>query len=472
MRFWNVVGPLAIIGLAASLVSCAVGQDALPKPDEISYVKQIRPIFQEHCQGCHQPAKAEGGYVMTKAEALLKGGESGEAAIVAGDVAKSYLIGQITPKEGVAEMPKGKPALAAAQIELIKTWIEQGAKDDSPLADQLMFDAEHPPTYIAPPVITALDYSPDGSMLAVSGYHEVLLHAGDGSKLIARLIGQSERIETVKFSPDGKLLAVAGGSPARLGELQVWDVAEKKLKYSLNVGYDTLYGANFSPDGSLISFGCPDNTVRAVETATGKQVLFSGAHNDWVRDTVFSSKGDHLISVSRDRSMKLLEVATQRFVDNITSITPGALKGGIEAVDRHPAKDEILCGGADGTPKIYQMIRTKARVIGDDFNLIRAFPAMPGRINAVAFDKTGDRIIAGSSLDGKGEVRIYKSADGQQLVKVEIPEGGVFAAVFSPAGDVAAVGGFDGMIRLIQTSDGELVKAFTPIEMTKATAGK
>jgi WD40 repeat protein/mono/diheme cytochrome c family protein len=461
---------LSFAALAAGFSCCAIGQEAAPV--EVSYAKQIRPIFQEHCQGCHQPAKAEGGYVMTKVDALLKGGESGEAAVVAGDAAKGYLLAQITPKEGAAEMPKGKPPLAAEQIELIKTWIAQGAKDDSPASEKLMFDAEHPPTYIGLPMITAIDYSPDGALIAVSGYHEVLLHAGDGSKLVSRLVGQSERIEAVKFSPDGKLLAVAGGSPARLGELQVWDVAEKKLKYSLNVGYDTLYGANFSPDGKLISFGCPDNTVRAVEAETGKQVLFSGAHNDWVRDTVFSSKGDHLISVSRDRSMKLLEVATQRFVDNITSITPGALKGGLESVDRHPAKDELLCGGADGTPKIYQMIRTKARVIGDDFNLIRAFPTMMGRINTVAFDKTGDRIIAGSSLDGKGEVRIFKTADAQQLVKVELPEGGVFAAAFSPAGDVAAVGGFDGMIRLLSTSDGKLVKVFAPVEVSAANAQK
>ncbi len=472
MRFFVAGFPVITLFVLTGFLNCAIAQD--PPKDapaaEVSYVKQIRPIFQEHCQGCHQPTKAEGGYVMTKVDALLKGGESGEVAVVAGDLAKSHLLGQITPKGGMAEMPKGKPSLAAVQIELIKTWIAQGAKDDSPASDKLMFDAEHPPNYIAPPVITALDYSPDGSLLAVSGYHEVLLHTGDGSKLVARFVGQSERIEAVKFSPDGKLLVVAGGSPARLGELQVWNVAEKKLKYSLNVGYDTLYGATFSPDGKLISFGCPDNTVRAIETESGKQVLFSGAHSDWVRDTVFSSKGDYLISVSRDRSMKLLEVATQRFVDNITSITPGALKGGLESVDRHPAKDELLCGGADGTPKIYQMIRTKARVIGDDFNLIRAFPALPGRLNTVAFDKTGDRIIAGSSLDGKGEVRIYKTADAQQLVKLEIPEGGIFAAVFSPAGDVAAVGGFDGMIRLISTADGKLVKAFAPVEITAATA--
>ena len=38
---------------------------------------------------------------------------------------------------------------------------------------------------------------------------------------------------------------------------------------------------------------------------------------------------DVLISVSRDMTAKLTELATQRFVDNLTSITPNALKGGI-----------------------------------------------------------------------------------------------------------------------------------------------
>ena len=46
-----------------------------------------------------------------------------------------------------------------------------------------------------------------------------------------------------------------------------------------------------------------------------------------MRDTAFSADGSHLVSVGRDMTVKLTEVATQRFVDNITSITPGALRG-------------------------------------------------------------------------------------------------------------------------------------------------
>ena len=41
----------------------------------MSYYKQIRPIFQAQCQGCHQPAKAGGGFVMTDFKRLLAGGD-------------------------------------------------------------------------------------------------------------------------------------------------------------------------------------------------------------------------------------------------------------------------------------------------------------------------------------------------------------------------------------------------------------
>src|SRR5687768_13915599 len=84
--------------LIALTAAAAVAEE--PKNNtasEVSYSRQIQPIFRTHCQGCHQPAKRGGDYVMTSFDTLLKGGESGEAAIVPGDPAKSELIAQITP---------------------------------------------------------------------------------------------------------------------------------------------------------------------------------------------------------------------------------------------------------------------------------------------------------------------------------------------------------------------------------------
>jgi mono/diheme cytochrome c family protein/roadblock/LC7 domain-containing protein len=473
-----------------------------PKPEAsatsapVSYWKQIRPLFQANCQGCHQPAKDKGGYVMTDFKRLLSGGDSGRKAVVPGKPDASHLVGLITPKDGEAEMPPNKPPLQPAELTIIRQWIAQGAKDDTPKNAVQTVDDKHPPVYQRPPVITSLDYSPDGALLAVAGFHEVLLHKADGSGLVARLVGLSERIESAKFSPDGTLLAVAGGLPARMGEIQIWDVQRRKLTVSVPVGYDTVYGVSWSPDSKLVAFGCPDFTVRAIEAATGKQVLQQGSHTDWVLDTVFNTNGTHIISVGRDMSTKLTEVETQRFVDNVSSITPGALRGGLHSIARRPGRDEVVVGGANGAAELYQVFRKAARKIGDNANLLRKFPPMDGRIFAVDYSPDGKLIAAGASLDGRGTVAIYNgnfettiptnilkayekvataytaeekaaiekftTADVKVLAETKL-NAGVYALAFSPDGTTLAAAGDDGRVRLINTSDGKVTKEFIPV---------
>jgi len=460
---------LLALGLVCTscLVAAPARADAEAADDslQVSYYNQIRPIFQAQCQGCHQPAKKGGGYVMTTFEALVSGGESELSAIVPGKPEESYLIDQITPTDGEAQMPKNKPPLSQGEIELIRRWVHQGAKNDTPEGAKARFDMDHPPTYELPPIITSIDFSPDGKLLAVGGFHEVLLHKSDGSELVARLVGVSERIEAVAFSPDGRWLAVSGGLPARMGEVQVWDVAKRKLALSVPVTYDTVYGVSWSPDGKLIAFGCADNTVRAIDAATGQQVLFNGAHSDWVLDTAFSVDGSHLVSVSRDRTMKLIVVKTQRFVDNITSITPGALKGGITSVERHPKKDELLVGGADGVPKTYLMHRTKKRVIGDDYQKIRAYASLPGRVFSVAYSSDGTRLIAGSSFNGTGELRCFETESGKQLWSVQSQP--LYTVRYRPDGKLVAAAGFDGKVHLVNAETGETIRKFIPVPLDK-----
>jgi WD40 repeat protein/mono/diheme cytochrome c family protein len=494
---------LALVILPASLSASDEpkknqAEGALAKaPQKVSYDKQVRPIFQARCQGCHQPAKAGGDYVMTDFDRLLKGGESETAAIVAGNPAESYLVDLITPQDGKAEMPQNKPALSPSEIALITRWIAEGAIDDGPKNVQARYDAKHPPEYTRLPVIPAVAFSPDGSVLAVAGFHEVLLWKADGSELVGRLIGLSPRIESLAFSPDGKKLAATGGLPARMGEVQVWEVATLKLVLSVPVTFDTVYGASWSPDGSKIAFGCADNAVRAIDAKTGEQVLFMASSNDWVLDTAFSADGSHVISVGRDMTAKLTELATQRFIDNITSITPAALKGGLAAVARHPKRDEVVVGGSDGEPRLYRVFRQTIRVIGDDSNLIREFPPLPGRVYGVAISSDGKRIAAGSSLDGTGEVSVYgyefdtslpaniksiqekvvttrSAAEAAELVKyqkdgvkqianMKVPQGGIYAVAFRPDGKVLAAAGADGMVRFFNPETGSLVKEFAPV---------
>ncbi len=501
MRFRSLASLCCTALFAGSIVAPLRADDSAEK---ISFDRQIRPIFQANCQGCHQPAKAGGDYVMTTFERLAKGGESGETAIVAGQADQSELLKQITPgADGQAAMPKGRPPLAPVEIELVRRWIEQGAKNDTPVNAVQKYDADHPPVYSRPPVITAIDYSPDGKLLAIAGFHEVIVQQADGSGVYGRFIGVSERIESVRFSPDGKRLAVAGGLPGRMGELQIWDVESRSLEASIPVTFDTIYGASWSPDGTRVAVGCSDKTVRAFDASTGAQVFFNGAHDDWAVDTVFGVDGRHLVSVGRDMSAKLYETETQRFVDNITSITPGALKGGLQSVARHPTRNNILIGGSDGVARVYRMERVTNRVIGDDANLIRKFPAIPGRIFGVDFANDGKSIVVCSSLDGKGWVSTFsadfddvlpddikaivqkvvttQSADEKKkleefvtkdvatLLKVELPVS-VYAVAFTPDARFITAAGADGVLRKIDAASGAIVSETPVVEITPAGA--
>ena len=78
--------------------------EAADKP--VSYWKQVRPVFQANCQGCHQPAKAKGGYVMTDFARLLAGGESGHKAVIASQPDASALIASMLKRRSLRSFSK------------------------------------------------------------------------------------------------------------------------------------------------------------------------------------------------------------------------------------------------------------------------------------------------------------------------------------------------------------------------------
>lgn len=101
----------------------------------VDFDQEIRPLLQKHCVECHGEKKQKGELRLDAKPYALKGGHDGPVTI-AGSAAKSPLCLCITSIDDDERMPpKGEP-LSAAQIALVKAWIESGAVWPEDAADR------------------------------------------------------------------------------------------------------------------------------------------------------------------------------------------------------------------------------------------------------------------------------------------------------------------------------------------------
>ena len=436
-----------------TVLALALPAAAQDKP--VSYHKDIKPLFTAACNGCHRPEKSKGELDMTTYAALMKGGKKG-TPVVAGDVGKSVLFQMIHGPE--PEMPEDGEPLKPEQVAMVERWIKEGVKDDTPDPNVAKVAL---PVYTTPPVVTSLAFSPDGKLLAVNGYHEIVLHKADGSAIEGRLVGDAPRVESIVFSKDGKFLAACGGSPAEFGSVQVWDPAKKALVKSYRMSSDSLYGISFAPDGQSVAVGAADKVVRRINVADGKALMEFKAHADWVLGTFFTLDGKQLVSAGRDKAMKLIDVEQARFVDDINNPLEACI-----SLARHPKEEKVLYGGDLGTARLYKISDNQQRTAGrNDTNRLKEFERQPGPVSAVAFNPEGTAVALGSV----GEVRVYDANDaGKRLATLSGHAGPVYSIASSPDGKVIATGGFDGNIRLFDAKSGNLIKQFPSVPLKSA----
>ena len=109
---------------------------------QASFSKDVKPILTNNCLECHDgtgEGSLKSGFNVQTYNSLMKGTKFG-TVVIAGDSISSTLYRLINHKtDPKIQMPphhdstlaEGKTApLTAAQIETIKLWIDQGAKDN------------------------------------------------------------------------------------------------------------------------------------------------------------------------------------------------------------------------------------------------------------------------------------------------------------------------------------------------------
>lgn len=114
---------------AAPTTPATPAAPAAPKTErEKIYAEKIAPLMERSCVSCHNTRKAKGGFRADSLAGLVKGGKEEGAGITWGKAKESsvYLLSAASRNEEMAMPPRksSKPALTAAELETLKSWIE------------------------------------------------------------------------------------------------------------------------------------------------------------------------------------------------------------------------------------------------------------------------------------------------------------------------------------------------------------
>ena len=123
-RILSFSNPFIVFFLLVFLSGCYYDKFEASDPEtQISYARDIQPIFDAHCTVCHPALVATPDLSPGVAYNNINNG----TYIIANDLDRSILYQRLLGNPGI--MPPGG-SLSASEINSVKNWIEQGALDN------------------------------------------------------------------------------------------------------------------------------------------------------------------------------------------------------------------------------------------------------------------------------------------------------------------------------------------------------
>ncbi|KAJ6567929.1 hypothetical protein DFH09DRAFT_1033857 [Mycena vulgaris] len=229
-----------------------------------------------------------------------------------------------------------------------------------------------------------------------------------------------------------------------------WGATDAVLRGHLN----SVNSVAFSPDGTHIVSGSRDNTVRVWDAETQTQI---GAplegHTSWVRSVAFSPDGTHIVSGSDDNTVRVWDAETQTQIG-------APLEGHtnwVQSVAFSPDGTRIVSGSGDNTVRVWDA-ETQTQIgapLEGHTNWVQSVAFSPDgtRIvsgsydnTSVAFSPDGTRIVSGSR---DNTVRVWDAETQTQIgAPLEGHTNWVQSVAFSPDGTRIVSGSDDNTVRV------------------------
>lgn len=453
----------------------------------VEYSKEIAPLWKRSCVACHNSKKSEGGLNLETAASLLKGSDSGQA-VMAGKSAESELLKRLLATDDTVMPPKdnsaGAKPLTAAEIELVKQWIDAGAM---PGADGL-------PTSIAWQAVPgkfhpvyAVDASADGQFIASGRGNQVIVHSwplqNSAATPVALVDPQTassagvpsahlDLVQSVAFSPDAQLLATGGFRCVKLWRRDFAQSSLAELKGSTGV-------TAASRSGGLLALARDDKSIDIVDVATRQIKLTLAAAA--APPTVLSWSSDDRVLFVADQANTVTRwqlPASDAPAGTAPTALPFAAPGPVADL-AGLAPDRVALMLADGQVSLW--VGQPAPATGDaaaatDPAAQAAAQAEAAAKGPASFAKvefaeaippaTSIAVCAGEPVrliiaQADGQIRVVHATEGKVLATWKSPIGVIKLAAHPQGAQVASLGS-DGTVRLWNVADGKELSNIAP----------
>lgn len=249
----------------------------------------------------NRPVRTWYGVFRPDGKAIALAGNSPQAWIFdAGSGAVIAELGGHTIQSTFATFDRSGRLLATAAVDsTIRIW-------DATSGEQLHVLRGHTNQ------VVHLCFSPDGRLLASgAGDYTARIWDTQTGREVRVLPGHEDDVRSVCFSPDGRVLAAADDQ-----SLRVWDVATGRMLCVIRGLYNkgsrviSVWGIEFSPDGSRLTTTWGDAIARVWSVATGEEVLQLRGHQGIIRSIHFSPDGTRIVTGAFDNTARIWDSRT------------------------------------------------------------------------------------------------------------------------------------------------------------------